>query len=182
MSIFLSAEKNVTFWLEYCIIKSWFFLLLINFHSIERWYWLYESTCIGRASFETYTLCHRYRVHQGPSGKTYVRKKRAKHRYVKKMWKTYVRKKRCKIQLWFSVKKKLQKWWWSYFTLSPTGSQVAILVEVIQTPTLTNFQISKYFFKYIYGILLIIMIWVKSQECQGNITNLEAEPKGVFGK
>ena len=60
---------NVTFSLEYCIIKLWFFFLLKNLHSIERWYWRYESTCIGRASFETYTLCHRYRVHQGPSGK-----------------------------------------------------------------------------------------------------------------
>ena len=123
---------NVTFSLEYCIIKIMVFLpskimvffLIINLHSIERWYEWYESTCIGRASFETYTLCHRYRVHQGPfSGKTYARKKI------------------CKVQLWFSVKKKLQQCWWSYFTFSPTGSKVAILVEVIQTPSLTNFQI-----------------------------------------
>ena len=58
-----------------------------------RWH---ESTCIGRASFETYTLCHRYRVHQGPSGKTYVCDKRAKHMYVKKRPKHMYVKKRAK--------------------------------------------------------------------------------------
>ena len=158
--------------------KSCFFFLFINLLSIERWYWRYESTCIGRASFETYTLCHRYHVHQGPSDKIYMNVKNVQESPTS--GKTYVRKKHARSNSDFQWRK-------NYKVLVNLPHTLPDWLEGCSFDrghpnTYIVWQIFKFWNKYIYGILSIIMIYVKLQECQGNIANLEAETKRVFWK